>query len=71
MATYRFRVEDENTKFYRDITKQATARNYDLAAWACVRLDRLRPGYRFVHLLDAQGNTTQGKLLVKVEKTTR
>jgi len=66
----RFRIEDENTKFY-DITKQATARNYNLAAWACIRLDRLRPGYRFLHLLDGQGNPTQGKLLILVEKTTR
>ncbi len=39
-----------------------------LAAWACVRLDRLRPGYRFVHLLDCKGQQTDGVLLVKISK---
>ena len=41
----------------------------DLAAWACVRLDRLQTGYRFVHLMDALGNPSKGVLLVKVEKS--
>lgn len=41
----------------------------DLAAWACIRLDRLRPGYRFVRLLDANGTASQGLLLVKIEKS--
>lgn len=40
----------------------------DLAAWACVRLDRLGEGYRFVHLLDMQGRLTEGSILIKVEK---
>ena len=71
LSDHRFRVEDENTKFYRDIAKQAVVRNYDLAAWACIRLDRLRQGYRFIHLLDAQGRPSEGKLLVKIEKKTR
>ena len=72
VCNYRFRIEDENTKFYHDIiTKQAVSKNYNLAAWACIRLDRLRQGYRFVHLLDAQGKPTEGKLLIKIEKTTR
>lgn len=39
-----------------------------LAAWACVRLDRLGEGYRFVHLLDSNGRFTDGVVLVKVEK---
>ena len=39
----------------------------DLAAWACIRIDRLRSGYRFVHLLDANGSASQGMLLVKIE----
>jgi hypothetical protein len=38
----------------------------DLAAWACVRVDRLREGYRFVHLVDAEGVETEGAVLVKV-----
>lgn len=40
----------------------------DLAAWACIRLDRLGVGYRFVHLLDCEGSLTSGAILVKVEK---
>lgn len=40
----------------------------DLAAWACVRLDRLGEGYRFIHLLDSEGRLTEGVVLVKVEK---
>lgn len=41
----------------------------DLAAWACVRLDRLGQGYRFIHLLDSKGRLTEGTVLVKVERT--
>ncbi|KAF7544708.1 hypothetical protein G7Z17_g9734 [Cylindrodendrum hubeiense] len=41
----------------------------DLAAWACVRLDRLGHGYRFVHLLDCEGRLTNGALFVKIEKS--
>ncbi|RDA92834.1 hypothetical protein CP533_2867 [Ophiocordyceps camponoti-saundersi (nom. inval.)] len=41
----------------------------DLAAWACVRLDRLGQGYRFVPLRDACGSVAKGAaLLIKVEK---
>lgn len=40
----------------------------DLAAWACVRLDRLGEGYRFLQLMDANAKRTDGVLLVKVEK---
>lgn len=39
-----------------------------LAAWACVRLDRLAEGYRFVHLLDCEGRLTEGVVLLRVEK---
>jgi phosphatidylinositol phospholipase C, delta len=39
------------------------------AAWACVRLDRLKEGYRFVHLLDMKGVQSEGVLLVKITKT--
>lgn len=40
----------------------------ELVAWACVRLDRLGEGYRFVHLLDAEGVETEGLLLIRVSK---
>lgn len=39
-----------------------------LAAWACIRLDRLRAGYRMVHLNDCEGRVTGGVLLVKISK---
>jgi phosphatidylinositol phospholipase C, delta len=39
-----------------------------LVGWSCVRLDRLRQGYRFVHLLDDKGMQTDAVLLVKVTK---
>lgn len=41
----------------------------DLAAWACIRLDRLKCGYRFIRLLDAGGELSGGMLLVKVKKS--
>jgi phosphatidylinositol phospholipase C, delta len=40
----------------------------NLAAWACIRLDRLQQGYRFVHFLDAKGMESSGVLLVKISK---
>lgn len=39
-----------------------------LVAWACIRLDRLKTGYRFVHLLDHRGEPCAGVLLVKIDK---
>jgi hypothetical protein len=40
----------------------------NMLAWACIRLDRLQPGYRFVHLLNASGVPSPGALLVHVSK---
>ncbi|KAF3003101.1 hypothetical protein E8E13_008100 [Curvularia kusanoi] len=37
-----------------------------MAAWACIRLDRLKSGYRLVHLMDKQGITSKGVLLVRI-----
>ncbi|CAJ0547090.1 Ff.00g017170.m01.CDS01 [Fusarium sp. VM40] len=36
-----------------------------MAAWSCVRLDRLRLGYRFLRVLDRNGMPSKGILLVK------
>ncbi|KAI0544980.1 PLC-like phosphodiesterase [Xylaria curta] len=55
--------------FVRFLVKDDEIGRDDLAAWACIRLDRLRSGYRFVRLLTAKGKTSPGVLLVKVEKT--
>lgn len=57
LAFVRFLIKDD--EFGRD----------DLAAWACIRLDRLRSGYRFVHLLDTKGMVSGGVVLLHVEKT--
>ncbi|TLS28469.1 hypothetical protein PpBr36_02107 [Pyricularia pennisetigena] len=38
-----------------------------VAAWACIRLDRLRAGYRFVRLFGKDGMPSKGILLVKTE----
>lgn len=40
----------------------------DLAAWACIRLDRLQQGYRFVALFDNQGGRSDGHMLIKITK---
>lgn len=40
----------------------------NLAAWACLRLDRLQSGYRLVHLFDSNGVQTEGVLLVRITK---
>ena len=37
-----------------------------IAAWACIKLDRLKSGYRLVHLFNKQGNASKGVLLVKI-----
>ena len=40
-----------------------------LAAWTCIRLDRLRDGWRLVRLLNAAGEKSEGILLVGIEKS--
>ncbi|KAF4595253.1 phospholipase C [Ophiocordyceps camponoti-floridani] len=43
-----------------------------LLAWACIRLDRLRQGYRIIHLMDADSKQVPGgKLLVRISKVLR
>jgi phosphatidylinositol phospholipase C delta len=56
LGVNRFKVKDD--EFGRD----------DLAAWACIRLDRAQQGFRFVHLFDAEGRRTSGAILVKINK---
>lgn len=38
------------------------------AAWACVRLDRLKTGYGLLRVFDMKGNRTDGVLLISVDK---
>ncbi|KAH6648193.1 1-phosphatidylinositol-4,5-bisphosphate phosphodiesterase gamma-2 [Truncatella angustata] len=54
--------------FVRFLIKDDEIGKDDLAAWACIRLDRLRRGYRFVKFMNSQGVASQGVLLVKIEK---
>ncbi|KAI2628226.1 PLC-like phosphodiesterase [Xylaria nigripes] len=55
--------------FVRFIVKDDDLVRDDLAAWACIRLDRLRSGYRFVRLHNVKGALSEGVLFIKVEKT--
>ncbi|KAL8712458.1 MAG: hypothetical protein Q9220_003306 [cf. Caloplaca sp. 1 TL-2023] len=57
LSFVRFKIQDD------EIGKD------DLAAWACIRLDRLKDGFRFIHLLDASGDPCRGLLLVSIKKT--
>ncbi|KAI9798889.1 MAG: hypothetical protein M1833_004392 [Piccolia ochrophora] len=59
LSFLRFKIQDD------EIGKD------DLAAWACIRLDRLQKGYRFVHLLDARGAESRGVVLVRISKEMR
>ncbi|KAK8064727.1 1-phosphatidylinositol 4 5-bisphosphate phosphodiesterase 1 [Apiospora phragmitis] len=60
LSFVRFKIEDGASRIpiHRD----------PFACWACIRLDRLRTGYRFIHLKDPKGNPTKGVLLVRVDK---
>ncbi|KAI1499948.1 PLC-like phosphodiesterase [Biscogniauxia marginata] len=53
--------------FVRFLVKDDEIGRDDLAAWACIRLDRLRGGYRLVHLFDNGGNVSGGVILVQVQ----
>ncbi|KAG9197880.1 hypothetical protein G6514_000772 [Epicoccum nigrum] len=48
------------------IMSEATVGPDVVAAWACIRLDRLKCGYRLVHLFDKQGMASRGVLLVRL-----
>ncbi|KAJ6026983.1 uncharacterized protein N7446_004413 [Penicillium canescens] len=58
----------EELSFLRVKIKDDEIGRDPLAAWACIRLDRLREGYRLVHLHDCSGEKNGGVLLVKISK---
>ncbi|KAI0172522.1 PLC-like phosphodiesterase [Hypoxylon sp. FL1284] len=64
LSFVRFKVEDD-TPTFMSLSREP------FAGWACIRLDRLATGFRFIHLLDANGNKTQGVLFVRVTKNFR
>jgi hypothetical protein len=41
--------------------------NDPLAAWACIRLDRLQRGYRFIHFFNEKGVQTKGVVLARFD----
>ncbi|KAI8675019.1 Phosphoinositide phospholipase C [Fusarium keratoplasticum] len=60
LSFVRFKIEDDSSKIGSS----------PLLAWACIRLDRLRPGYRLIRLMDSTCHAVPGgKLLVKIDKT--
>ncbi|KAL2406612.1 1-phosphatidylinositol 4,5-bisphosphate phosphodiesterase 1 [Exophiala dermatitidis] len=61
-------VEEELSFLRVKVMDDRSISKDDLLAWACIRLDRLQPGYRFIHLLDSTGMPSRGALLVHVSK---
>ncbi|CAI7565091.1 unnamed protein product [Penicillium palitans] len=58
----------EELSFLRIKIKDDEIGRDPLAAWACIRLDRLREGYRLIHLHECAGEKTGGVLLVNIVK---
>ncbi|KAF4821360.1 1-phosphatidylinositol 4,5-bisphosphate phosphodiesterase 1 [Colletotrichum siamense] len=58
----------EELTFVRFTVRDDEIGRDDLAAWAAVRLDRLRGGFRFVHLMDCDGKLTESVILVRITK---
>ncbi|KAK2781194.1 hypothetical protein FQN53_000738 [Emmonsiellopsis sp. PD_33] len=58
----------EELSFLRIKVKDDEIGRDDLAGWACIRLDRLRQGFRFIRLFDTKGRESPGVLLVKISK---
>jgi phosphatidylinositol phospholipase C delta len=57
-----------NVWFHRFKVKNDVMGKDNLIGWACIRLDRLQQGHRFIHLLDAKGIESKGVLLVSITK---
>ncbi|KOS47484.1 hypothetical protein ACN38_g1603 [Penicillium nordicum] len=58
----------EELSFLRIKIKDDELGRDPLAAWACIRLDRLREGYRLIHLHECAGEKSGGFLLVNIVK---
>ena len=62
MSFIRFRVEDD--------PRGLGIGSSTMLAWACIRLDRLREGYRFIKLRDPKNNSIEdSKIFVRIAKT--
>ena len=65
-------VDEEELCFLRlKVVDDVTLGKDNLAAWTCIRLDRLKTGVRIVRLWDWSGKGEGGLLLVRVEKVVR
>ncbi|KAG0154305.1 hypothetical protein PDIDSM_1685 [Penicillium digitatum] len=58
----------EELSFLRIKIKDDEIGRDSLAAWACIRIDRLREGYRLIHLHECAGEKAGGILLVNIVK---
>ncbi|CAI7607487.1 unnamed protein product [Penicillium discolor] len=58
----------EELSFLRIKIKDDEIGRDPLAAWACIRVDRLREGYRLIHLHECTGEKSGGVLLVNIVK---
>ncbi|KAJ5967509.1 hypothetical protein N7501_003757 [Penicillium viridicatum] len=58
----------EELSFLRIKIKDDEIGRDPLAAWACIRLDRLQEGYRLIHLHQCAGEKSGGVLLVNIVK---
>ncbi len=65
-------IGEEELSFVRfKVQHDINMRSDPLAAWACIRLDRLREGPRLLRLFDARGNESPGMVFVKITKSIR
>ncbi|KAK4192580.1 putative 1-phosphatidylinositol-4,5-bisphosphate phosphodiesterase [Podospora australis] len=61
----------EDLSFVRFKVEDSSSMRDNLVAWACIRLDRLQPGYRVIDLFHHTRRPSPGQLFVKIEKVLR
>lgn len=62
-------IDEESLCFVRfKVIDDVEFRRDDMAAWGCVRLDRLREGVRVLQVFDASGRESEGRILCRVRK---
>ncbi|KAF1346901.1 PLC-like phosphodiesterase [Delphinella strobiligena] len=62
-------VAEELTFIRFKIMDDETLGRDDMVAWACLRISRLQQGIRMLHFHDEQGQPTEGRLLVRINKS--
>jgi len=61
---------EESLTFLRfKVSDNVDMREDPLAAWACIRLDRVREGFRLIRFFDAQSQKSDGVLFVRITKS--